>query len=63
MSTRRKVVLVIIIAILLGVHVALFAAGGTWRTLGLALVTVDVVAGWFAFAAVREMRKLDKENN
>jgi len=61
--SRRKIVLVVILLVVIAGHVALFVTGGTWRRLGLGLVVVDVISAWFVFAAVREMRKLDKENN
>jgi len=60
MTHRRKVTLILILLIVLAAHVALFAAGGSWRSAGVALLAVDVISGWFVFAAVREMRKLDK---
>ena len=63
MSTRRKLLLAIIILIVVAAHVALFAAGGQWRRLGIALILVDVFSAWFVFAAIRETRKLDKHPN
>jgi len=62
MSTRRKLLLAIIILIVVAAHVALFAAGGQWRRLGIALILVDVFSAWFVFA-IRETRKLDKHPN
>ncbi len=53
----------IILPVAIAGHIGLFAAGGTWRRAGLALVAVDVISAWFVFAAVREIRKLDKESN
>jgi hypothetical protein len=46
-----------------GPHVALFAAGGSWRTLGKALIVVDVISVWFVVSAVREFRKLDEKKD
>jgi len=62
MSARKKALLAVIVALLIGVHVALFAAGGTWRTMGLALIGVDVFSAWFVFGAVHEMKKLDEQD-
>jgi len=62
MTTRKKVLLTVILVVLLGIHVALFAAGGTWRTMGLALIGVDLFSAWFVFGMVREMKKLDRQN-
>jgi hypothetical protein len=59
-SSRRKIVLAAVLTIVVGAHIALFAAGGTWRRAGFALLAVDVVSAWFVFAAVREVRNLDK---
>lgn len=59
MSTKKKVLLVVMLAVLLSVHVGLFAAGGQWRTVGKILLVVDIVSGWFIFAAIRETRKLE----
>jgi uncharacterized membrane protein len=60
MSSGRKIVLGAIAAILLAAHVALFAAGGSWRTMGKALLIVDVISIWFVIGAMREFRKLDE---
>ena len=62
MSAKRKAVLAAILAIILGVHIALFAAGGQWRSVGKVLVVVDIVSGWFVFAAIRETRKLEHKD-
>jgi hypothetical protein len=62
MTTRKKVLLTVILVVLVGIHVALFAAGGTWRTMGLALIGVDLFSAWFVFGMVREMKKLDRQN-
>jgi hypothetical protein len=52
-----------VVAVLLGLHAALFAAGGSWRTMGLVLVGVDIVSGLFVLGAVREFKKLDAQTN
>ena len=62
MTTRKKVLLTVILVVLVGIHVALFAAGGTWRTMGLALIGVDLFSAWFVFGMVREMKKLDRQD-
>jgi hypothetical protein len=62
MSGRKKALLAVIVVLLIGVHAGLFAAGGTWRTMGLALVGVDLFSAWFVFGAVREMKKLDQQD-
>jgi hypothetical protein len=62
MNGRKKALLSIVLVVLVGVHVALFAAGGTWRTMGLALIGIDVFSAWFVFAAVREMKKIDRQD-
>jgi len=62
MNGRKKALLSIVLVVLVGVHVALFAAGGTWRTMGLALIGIGVFSAWFVFAAVREMKKLDRQD-
>ena len=60
MSTGRKTVIAVVLLVIVTVHVALFSAGGSWRTLGKLLVVVDLVSAWFMVAAVRESRKLEK---
>ncbi len=60
MSYRRKLILTVIVLLIVALHVALFAAGGSWRTLGKVLVAVDIFSGWFVFAAIRESHKLEK---
>jgi len=62
MTTRKKVLLAMILIVLVGVHLALFTAGGTWRTMGLALIGVDLFSAWFVFGMVREMKKLDRQD-
>ncbi len=59
---RRKLLLVCILSIVVAAHVALFTAGGNWRTLGLALVCVDVFSAWFVFFAIRETKKLESQD-
>jgi Na+-transporting NADH:ubiquinone oxidoreductase subunit NqrB len=59
MSRKRKLLLWVMVAVLVGAHVALFTAGGSWRTLGLVLVGVDIVSGLFVVGALREFKKLD----
>jgi len=63
MSTHRKLVLAVILMLVASDHLALFAAGGTWRRAGLALIAVDVISAWFVFAAVHEVRKLNKDKH
>ena len=63
MSIGRKVLLGIILTIILAAHVALFAAGGSWRTMGKVLIVVDVISVWFVVGAVHEVRKLDRGND
>ena len=61
MTTQKKLLLGIILMVLVGIHFALFAAGSTWRTMGLALIGVDLFSIWFVFGMVREMKKLDRQ--
>lgn len=61
MSRKRKVLLIIVLAVAIGVHIALFAAGGQWRTVGIILVAVDVVGSLFVVGAIREFKKLDEK--
>ncbi len=61
MSRRRKVALIVVLAVVIALHVALFTAGGDWRTMGLVLVAVDVVSIFFVLGAIREFRKLDEK--
>ena len=63
MTKKRKIALVIILAVVLAGHVALFAAGGTWRTAGIALLVVDVVSGWFILGGLHEFRKAAEEKD
>ena len=62
MNRRRKAILFFILAILIGIHGGLFAAGGQWRTAGKILIVVDVLSGWFVFAGIRETRKLEHKD-
>ena len=61
MTRRRKAVLIALVLGALAVHAWFLAAGGTWRTLGLALLAVDAFSAWFIVGAVREARKLDRQ--
>ena len=61
MSRKRKVLLIIVLAVAIGVHIALFVAGGQWRTVGIVLVAVDVVGSLFVVGAIREFKKLDEK--
>jgi len=57
----RKILLTIVLVIVMAAHVALFAAGGQWRTVGLILIAVDIVGSLFVVGAVREFKKLDEK--
>ena len=59
---RRKLLLLLILFAVVGAHVALFLAGGSWRTLGLALIGVDVFSAWFVIFAIREAIKLENKD-
>ncbi len=63
LSNGRRILLLIVILVVAGVHVGLFAAGGQWRTLGKILVVVDLFSAWFVFGAVRETRKLEQSES
>jgi hypothetical protein len=63
MRKRRKAALAIVLAVVLAAHIALFAADGSWRTLGKVLIVVDVVSIWFVMGAIREFKKLDEKGN
>jgi uncharacterized membrane protein len=63
MPKKRKIALAIILAVVLAGHVALFAAGGTWRTTGIALLVVDVISGWFIIGALHEFKKAEAEKD
>jgi len=53
--------LVIVLAVAIGVHIALFVAAGQWRTVGIILVAVDVAGSLFVVGAIREFKKLDEK--
>ncbi len=59
MTTKKKIALLAISVLILLGHAALFIAGGTWRTAGIALLVVDVFVGLFVLGAVKETRKLE----
>jgi hypothetical protein len=63
MTGRKKIVLGAVIGVVLAVHVSLYAAGGTWRPMSLALLAVDVFSAWFVVGAVREFKKLDRKDD
>jgi hypothetical protein len=60
MRWNRKLLLAVALAVVVVLHIILFAAGGRWRTLGKVLVAVDVLSAWFVIVALRETRKLEK---
>ena len=61
MNRPRKILLIIVLVIVIAVHVALFAVGGQWRTVGLILIAVDIVGSLFVVGALREFKKLDEK--
>jgi len=63
MTRKRTGVLIVVVVVLIAAHVALFAAGGNWRTVGLVLVAVDAISGLFVLGAIREFRKLDEKKD
>jgi hypothetical protein len=63
MHRKRKVLLIIVLAVAIAAHIALFAVGGNWRTMGMILIAVDVVSVLFVLGAVREFRKLDEKKD
>ncbi len=63
MKRKRKALLIIVLAAAIAAHVALFAVGGNWRTMGMILIAVDVVAALFVLGAIREFRKLDEKKD
>lgn len=63
MARKRKVLLAVVLVIAVAGHVALFASGGSWRTMGLILVAVDVISGLFVVGAIQEFRKLDQKKD
>ncbi len=63
MNRKRKSLLIIVLAIAIAAHIALFAVGGNWRTVGMILIAADVVSVLFVLGAIREFRKLDAKND
>lgn len=63
LSSAKKIVLGIIGSVVIALHIALFLAGGGWRTAGIALLVVDVFTGMFLFGAIKEVKKLDEKQN
>jgi hypothetical protein len=61
LTTKRKIVLALILLIVVAGHVALFVAGGSYKTLAEVLLVVDVVSAFFIVGAVREFKKLDEK--
>ena len=61
MTKKRKMALLIVLAIVVAGHVALFMAGGSYKTLAEVLLVVDVVSAFFIVGAVREFKKLDEK--
>jgi hypothetical protein len=61
LSNKRKIALLIILTIVIAAHVALFVAGGSYRTLAEVLLVVDVISAFFIVGAVKEFRKLDQK--
>lgn len=61
MGTKKKVLLTIILTFVIAGHIWLFAAGGSWRTAGIALLVVDLVTGFMVIGAVQEFRKTEKK--
>jgi hypothetical protein len=59
LTKKRKLALLVLLALIIAVHLALFSAGGSYRILAEVLLVIDVVSGFFIVAAVREFRKLD----
>ena len=63
MTGKRKGLLIAVLAVAAAGHIALFAAGGNWRTAGLVLVAVDCISALFVVGAIREFRKLDEKKD
>ena len=61
--TRKRTGVLILVVVLIAAHVALFAAGGNWRTMGLVPVAVDAISALFVVGAIREFRKLDEKKD
>ena len=63
MTWQRKVVFSIVLLVIVAGHVALFMAGGSYKTLAEVLLVVDVVSGFLIVGAVREFKKLDEKKD
>ena len=63
MTRKRKALLIIVLALAIATHTALFAASGYWRTMGMILIAVDVVSVLFVLGAIREFRRLDEKKD
>jgi len=63
MGRKRKAVLIVVLVVAVAAHVALFASGGNWRTMGLVLIGVDAISVLFVVGAIREFRKLDEKKD
>jgi len=63
MNRKRKALLIIVLAVAIAAHIALFVVGRNWRTLGMTLFAVDVVSVLFVLGAIREFRKLDEKKD
>ena len=61
LSNKKKIALLVILTVVVAAHVALFVAGGSYRTLAEVLLVVDVVSAFFIVGAVKEFRKLDQK--
>ena len=61
MNKKRKILLIVILAIVVAGHALLFAAGGSWRTAGIVLVIVDVITGLMVIGAVQEFKKTEEQ--
>lgn len=63
MTKNRTALLIAVLVAAIAAHIALFAAGGSWRTLGFIFVAVDVFSALFVVAAIRQFRKLDERQD
>ena len=63
MNTKRKRLLIAVLGVAIAAHIALFARGGKWRTVGFILVAVDIISALFVLGAIREFRKLDEKKD
>ena len=52
--------LIIVLVVAIGVHVAPLAAGGQWPRVAMILIAVDVVGLLFVLGAIRAFKKLDE---